>query len=336
MDLNIDRHLQQLEILKQRIPRAPFQKGTFCVRLWQEAFITDDADVYPCCHKLPWKLGNLHDANLEELWNGTRIKGARHMSLHRSLYCHERCTLLDEAERAVQPTEEDKGFAQYRRLRRVKILFGELCNIACIMCDQDHRSKKQLSVDLLREKIDWTHIEEIEFQGGEPLAMKNAKEAYRWLTEEMGKKVNFLTNGTLITDEWAERIVKGSTWLYFSINGATTETFEKVNYGGKLDKITRNLGRVLEARERLGSDIDLVGHYTMVKENVAEVDQFPALAAKMGFDRVEFGFDMSAIPKFLKDNPDERERLRRRFAELMADPPIAIRPHRLKYLGLVD
>jgi len=167
------------------------------------------------------------------------------------------------------------------------------------------------------------------------MAMKGCKEAYRWLTEEMGKKVNFLTNGTLITDEWAKRIVNGSTWLYFSINGATKETFERVNRGGNLDQITRNLGRMLTARECYDSDIDLVGHYTIVEENIGEADKFPALAAKMGFDRVEFGFDMSAIPKWLLDNPDEKARLCESFGALMENSPVPIRSHRLKYLGLI-
>ena len=44
----------------------------------------------------------------------------------------------------------------------------------------------QLDVELLKRNIDWTHIDDIELQGGEPLAMKNAKEIYVWLTEEKG------------------------------------------------------------------------------------------------------------------------------------------------------
>ncbi len=336
MDFKIDKHLQQLEIFKQRIPWNLFRQPTFCTRLWQEAFITDNGDVYPCCHNLPWKYGNLHKSSLKEIWNNKRIHGARLLSLNHGLYCREKCTLLDETERSAVATSKEKGQVEYRKLRRIKILFGQLCNLECIMCNQNHLSNKQLSFDLLRDKVDWTHLEDIEFQGGEPLAMKECKNAYLWLTEEMGKKVNFLTNGTLITDKWAERIVKGSTWLYFSINGATRETFERVNHGAKLDKITQNLGRVLNARARANSEIALVGHFTMVKDNISEVDQFPALAAKMGFDRVEFGFDMSTIPKWMRDNPEEKTRLRESFSALMEDPPVPIRIHRLKYLGLVD
>jgi len=166
MHLNIDKYRHQLEILKQRIPRTPFCQSTFCIRLWKEAFITDDGDVYPCCHKLPWKVGNLYKDSLEEIWNDGPLKLVRYLSRHRGLYCYERCTLLDEMERQAVCTEAEKGLIEYGQLRRIKILFGQLCNISCIMCDQNHRSKKQLSVELLREKINWTNIEDIEFQGG--------------------------------------------------------------------------------------------------------------------------------------------------------------------------
>ena len=78
------------------------------------------------------------------------------------------------------------------------------------MCWQDHHNNVMLDSELLKKNIDWSRVENIEFQGGEVLAMKGAKKIYLWLTKEMDKKINLITNGTLISDEWAEHLLYGS------------------------------------------------------------------------------------------------------------------------------
>ncbi len=337
MALNLTQLRRKFEKVRQGLPRhIPLTQETFCPRLWTDAFVNDRGEVYACCHQQPASLGSLHHAPLEQLWNNFKTRQMRRLALTRTLYCYDRCRLLDEQEFAARPGPETRVLAPYTGLRRIKLLVGELCNIQCIMCDQDHRSPRQLPLELLQQPIDWTHIEDIELQGGEPLAMKNAKELYVWLTEELGKKVNFLTNGTLMPGDWAERICRGSSWLYFSINGVSPETFEKVNRGARFDKVRRNIARVLEARERTGSKIELVGHFTMVTENIAELDRFPALARELGLDRVDFGYDMAAVPLWLEQHPAEKERLVQSFAAQLAEPVIPMRTHRLAMLGLVS
>lgn len=328
---------RRFEKVKRSVPsHLPLTVPTFCPRMWGEAFINDHGDVYYCCHKSPYGLGNLHDAPLSELWNSARSKQMRTMSLTRTLLCYDRCRLLSEEEKETRPQKGDGIHVPYENLSRLKILMGELCNIQCIMCDQDHRSKKALSLEMLQTRIDWTHIDDIEFQGGEPMAIKSAKESYIWLTEEMGKKVNFLTNGTLMPEEWADRISRGSDWIYFSINGATEQTFEHVNDGAKLDKLRKHATRLLEARAKNSSSMELRAHFTMVPENIAEADRFPALAKEMGFDCAEYGYDLGSIPLWLESHPEERDRLKKSFGEILQNPPVPVNAKRLKMLGLVD
>jgi MoaA/NifB/PqqE/SkfB family radical SAM enzyme len=298
-------------------------------------FVNDKGEVYFCCHEQPHTLGNIHKASLEKLWNNFKARQMRRLALTRTLLCYDRCRLLDSEEFSARPGPDTTPYVPYSHLKRIKVLVGELCNIQCIMCNQDHRSKRQLAVGLVKEKIDFSHIEDIELQGGEPMAMKKAKDLYMWLTEEQGKKVNFLTNGMLMPEKWAERICKGSSWLYFSINGVEPETFEVVNAGAKFDKVKRSIDRVLAAREKTGSAIELVGHFTMVAQNLAEVDRFPALAKKLGLDRVDFGYDMATVPLWLKKHPEEKKRLQKSFADQVAAPLIPMRTHRLVMLGIL-
>jgi pyruvate-formate lyase-activating enzyme len=309
-------------------------QSTFCPRLWSEAFIDDKANVFFCCHSQPYAIGNLQDAPLSELWHGLAAKQARQMSLHRGLACFAGCTLLDERERAMEMPSGPASAPAYSELKRVKIMMGELCNIACIMCHQDHRSRRQLSTALLRERVDFSNIDRIELFGGEPMALANAKETYVWLTEELGKKVNFLTNGTLMPEGWAERIARGSDWIYFSLNGVSADAFERVNFGAKQERVLRNVERVREARDRLGTPLEIVAHFTMVPENVEEVDLFPDFAKRIGADRADFGFDV-AVPAWLERHPEVKQRLKSSFARLMLDPPLPMSTHRLTMVGLI-
>ena len=308
--------------------------STFCPRLWSSAFIVENGDVYACCHYQPFKVGNIHKQTLEQIWNDRFMQEARTQSLNGDLGCYASCNLLDEAARNARPNVRHTLTTPYANLRRLKILFGELCNIACIMCWQDHRSRLQLSLDVIKQQVDFTHIDKIEFQGGEPLAIKECKNAYVWLTEDMGKKVNFLTNGTLISDAWAERICLGSEWLHISFNGARQQTVEQVNAGVKYQKVLQSVERLLEARRRHHSDITLIGHFTIVPENIREVAQFPAFCAELGLDGAEYGYDRDTVPKWIRENPDAADEIRREAAAVLRAPPLDINNNRLQHLGL--
>jgi len=308
--------------------------STFCPRLWTSAFIVDNGDVYACCHYQPFKLGNIHERTLEQIWNDRFAQDARSQSLNGDLGCYASCNLLDETARKARQNARHGLTTPYANLRRLKILFGELCNIACIMCWQDHKSRLQLSLDVIKQQVDFTHIEKIEFQGGEPLAIKECKNAYVWLTEDMGKKVNFLTNGTLISEAWAERICLGSDWLHISFNGARQQTVEQVNTGVKYQKVPQSVERLLTARRRHDSDTTFVGHFTIVPENIREIAKFPAFCADLGLDGVEYGYDRDTVPKWLRENPDEADAIRRATADVPRAPPLDINQNRLEHLGL--
>ena len=80
--------------------------------------------------------------------------------------------------------------------------------------------------------------------------------------------------------------------------------------------------------------MELRAHFTMVPENIAEADRFPALAKEIGFDKVEYGYDLGSIPRWLEQNPSEKARLRSSFMEQLAAPEIHIDTKRLDMLGL--
>lgn len=309
--------------------------GTFCPRLWEEVYIDEKGNVFACCHNKPAAMGSIYENPLADISDSEIARKHRRLSLEGRLRCYPRCNLLSREERSRSPLPGISESIEYDQLRRLKILFGEACNIDCIMCWQDSRSEVFLDVDRLIENVDIKPFEGIELQGGEPLYIEGAKRYFDHLAS-LGKKISFLTNGTIMTEEWAEKIARHSAFIYFSLNAATRETHELVNSGSRWDLVLRNIERVRQARDRLGTDLNVMGHMTIVTKNLTEIPLFIRDFPEFGFDSIDFGFDLR-VPFYLKLRPGLRQRLRRATVTALAtlnDTSLAD-TNRLEYLGLV-
>ena len=280
--------------------------STFCPRLWKDVFIDPKGDVYGCCHRKPAPLGNIHREKLEDIYNGPVISELRGKSLRGELECYEHCTLIDKT-REVAPKVLPK--ATFDGLKKLKIEFGELCNISCVMCPQDHKSRTVLSFEKLVENVDLGPFESINIQGGEPMAIAAAKKFYEYVVSK-NKQPLFMTNGLLINDEWAEKIAMGSAFIYISLNAATAETHEMVNRGSKWDVVLKNIRKLRDARERNGTDLKILGHMTIIVENIHEIPLFIRDFEQFGVDQIDFGYD-SKVPGYLSGNPFLRIALKR-------------------------
>jgi len=310
--------------------------GTFCKRLWDRVYVDQYGEVYACCKFQPDKLGNLYEKGFMEIWNGPEIQQYRKNSIDGTLHCFAGCTLLSPEEKANNVVRRTSLTVEEHDLKKVRLMFSEGCNIACIMCKQDHRDRLALTEEVWKHKIPYHAVKVVEFQGGEPLFIMEGRKCYRYLTEELGKKVNVITNGLLINDEWAELIVKGSDYLIISINGATKTVHEFVNKGSNWEKVMANIHRLVEAKARHQSKIELIGHMTLVVENIREVPDFIKLAHQVQLDTVEFGYDQPTVPPWLDENPKIKAALIKQIKEASDEASIRIDDNRLVHLGLVE
>ncbi|MCG3113246.1 MAG: radical SAM protein [Candidatus Manganitrophus sp. SB1] len=310
--------------------------GTFCKRLWDRVYVDQYGEVYACCKYQPDKLGNLYEKEFMEIWNGPKMQQYRKNSIEGTLHCFEGCTLLSPEEKKNNVVRKTGLTVEERDLKKVRLMFGEGCNIACIMCKQDHRDRLALTEAVWKDKIPYHAVKVVEFQGGEPLFITEGRNCYRYLTETLGKKVNVITNGLLINEEWAELLVKGSDYLILSINGASKRTHEIVNQGSNWEKVMANIGRLVEAKARHGSKIELVGHMTLVVENIREIPDFITLAQQIRLDTVEFGYDQPTVPPWLGANPEVKRTLIERIKRVREEVPMNVDQNRLVHLGLVE
>ncbi len=273
--------------------------STYCPNLWKEVFIDERGLVYACCCDSARPYGNIYEGRLRDIFNSAAARRQRRESLNGTLKCFETCFILKKAALPPAPARAPLA-ADYSGLRRLKLRFGQLCNIRCVMCVQDHRKGPCLDLGAIKKNVDLSPFGTIEMEGGEPLFMQASRDFFD-LAASLGKKVSFLSNGTLIDEVWAEKIARHSDYIYVSLNGATKATHELVNAGSKWENVLRNIRRVRKWRKRLGTGLVIRGHMTLVRENLAEVPMFIREFKKFGVEKICFCHAESSVKRFHED-----------------------------------
>ncbi len=307
------------------------RKKTLCPILWEGLFINQYGDVFTCCHEKPGKLGNIYKQDLKTIWGKSIfLKFYRATARLNCLYCFSDCTILPPKLKLSPP----KKPVLLPYPRRLWLLYGEACNLRCRMCWQDHGAKIRLDNEVLK-KIDWPQIESIELQGGEILAMRGSREIYMWLTRRMDRKVNIITNGLLIDDEWAELLVKGSGRITISVNAATAKTHEQINCGSNFLKVTENIKKLVALKRRSGLAVEIYFKYTIVPENVLEIAAAIDVASSLGCDWISYGFS-SEVPVYFQQHEDVRQEIRNSLSQIIGKNQVGIRVElgHLDQLGL--
>lgn len=314
-------------LLKERL-------NTYCIWLWNSAFIDYDGNVYTCCHNQPGIIGNINRRTLGDIWTKSiKLKVFRSMSSKKSLHCFFGCNVLPNTVKSS--SNRTPLAAPYPK--RLWVLHNQFCNIDCVMCDQDHKSTTGLDNDILMKNIDWKKVDEIDLQGGEILALKKSREMYLWLTQAMQKKVNLITNGLLINDDWADYLVRGANWIQVSVNAATQKTHESVNRRSNFKRVINNLKKLIDLKRLNGLDVEIIYKFTIVRENIREIGSAIELADSLGCDTIAFGYKNPDIPILLNEDRDLKEKIRCEISALInAHLRITIGMKRLEQLGLAE
>lgn len=277
--------------------------GRRCSWVHDTLMVDPRGDVYACCHHLPGVVGNIYEAPLKQIYNGDEIRKFRRQEIDGTLACAAGCTLQQSA-----GLPDGVHHDYHADLSQLLIEFGEFCNIACIMCTQKHDSKLELDPEIVVRQIELPKSAlRVTFYGGEPLILKSAKAFFDHCAAH-DTKVSFITNGTAITADMAAKIALHCRVINFSLNAASRRIHELVNAGSNFDRVLRNVKRVIEAKRELKTRVIIMGHMTIVDQNVHEVAEFIGKRAEFGFEYLNFSYDRK-VPAFLARNPELQERL---------------------------
>lgn len=309
-------------------------KNTYCPFLWSEVFIDPKGDVFCCCLLKPAVVGNIHEEKLKDIYSNSKMRQLRQKSIDGTLECYEGCAFIDM--RKKQKIRKTTVFDYDSDLKKLKIEFGELCNIHCIMCWQDRKSRTVLDHKKVIENVDLGPFNDVCIQGGEPLAIANAKAYFEYVACN-NKNPLIMTNGLLINDDWAQKIVLNSSYIYISLNAATAKTHELINKGSKWEVVLGNIKKLKEARDRYKTNLKILGHMTIVLENLKEIALFVENFKSFGVDQIDFGYDRK-VPEYLRYNPNLKgllvNKLTKDYAASRNKSSIDL--NGLKKLGLID
>ena len=176
--------------------------------------------------------------------------------------------------------------------RCLGLVLGNACNIYCPHCYQPKNGDNLLKPpaigrDLRREfQGFYPYLAALRVQGGEALAYSG----FRDLLEDVASAVqrpilSISTNGTLIDEDWAERMVRlPFATVTVSIDGGTPETFGRMRQGADLADILANVKRIQRWKERLGSPLpNLDSFFVVMRSNFREIPRYLELMHDSGF-----------------------------------------------------
>lgn len=168
------------------------------------------------------------------------------------------------------------------------------CNLACKMCLVRYRPKLgrksgAMCFHTFRDVVDaLPNLRKLTLQGlGEPLLAPDFFRMVEYATAR-GIRTGFNTNGTFLTPDASERLVRlGVDWLHVSLDGATKLTYESIRDGSDYDVVTRNIRGLIGAKRRAGTErptVQIV--FVAMRRNLRELPALVELAAEWGVDSI--------------------------------------------------
>ncbi len=166
------------------------------------------------------------------------------------------------------------------------------CNLNCKTCCRSKfvTKPKYLGVENFQRILKQIHPKKISLSGlGESFINPNIIKMIR-LAKEHGCSINTTTNGTLLTPEICDQIVKsGLDLIKISIDGATRETYHRIRGEDKFLHVLDGIRSLTEAKKRLGTARPFVRlNYVMFKDNYHEIAKTVELVDKLGVDAIYF------------------------------------------------
>ncbi len=165
----------------------------------------------------------------------------------------------------------------------------DTCNFACDHCQVTHWTRLTTRLTTERFKAilrQLPMLRQLKLQGmGEPLLNRQLIDMLE-AGESGGRAVSIVTNGSVYTDNIAQRLsaLRGTT-ITISMDGATAETFEAIRVNGNFQKVVDNVADLVRRRgSNLWPGIEL--RSVVTSRNAHELPDLVRLAKRLGVDQL--------------------------------------------------
>jgi len=180
-----------------------------------------------------------------------------------------------------------------RRWQLFQVESSIACNLKCIMCPWRELAHHHADTGLLPPDV-WAAIspylkdvQSIDFTGGgEPLLQPRL---IQWVGEasHAGCETGLLTNGTRLTGDMSRQLIDaGLGWLCISMDGATSDIYERIRPGAHFHNVCENVSRITAMRVRKRPKVMI--NFVMMRDNVHQLEAMVELAARLGVDQINF------------------------------------------------
>ncbi len=289
----------------------------FCTQPWANLFLHNSGRIQPCCMNST-SIGNIHQHNINDIWNGDRIKQIRDHILKKEYAkagCKTGCPVQYQLEQGIQPYSFPldwetsaqscdcfgKNFERFRegldkRLLHVSHLPlwvdvqpTEACNMACIMCHQQHRKKERIPSELITRFLDWTEaMHTLRFQGGEifldsdmSLSLLKLKRRFK-----PHQQLHVITNGSLLNEKSIRELMAPPNPIRFivSIDAVEPDTYKKIRQSSLFHRAWKTMTLMAELQKNMGKNDIVQWNYVVMKSNFHQIEEAVRIAAKIGIN----------------------------------------------------
>lgn len=184
-----------------------------------------------------------------------------------------------------------KKFFLKSKPRFLLVILSNLCNLKCIMCNQEKKIIKHLNKNVLYKYIlkNLVYFEKIIWQGGETLILPYIKDILMETTKYPKLNQTIITNFQSVSDEILDLIIKNNINLIISIDGATKKTYEKIRKGASFETLIKNINRynfLKKDNPNLNSFLQI--NFVVLKENYKEMLDIVEFAHIYNFKMIAF------------------------------------------------
>ena len=176
----------------------------------------------------------------------------------------------------------------------------EVCNLSCVHCphpsfkESHHYTGKKLAIELNAKMV--SEVAEhgkgktlyIRYaSNGEPLTHPQIYDMMADAKARSGAMVTLTTNGKLMNEPRAERILEaGVDIVDISLDAYAPETYAKIRVGGKLEETRKNVLNLIRNSDRYGKKTKVVVSFVEQPQNTSEVADFESFWKGEGADYV--------------------------------------------------
>lgn len=172
-----------------------------------------------------------------------------------------------------------------------EISITDACNHRCLFCNFNYLGHKRISLPegrmpLLAEELGRAGVKTMTFGGaGEPLLHPDVFPAFR-IGHSLGMDLAMSTNGVLLNQDQMEAMADMLTWVRFSMNGGSGESYAAVHNCRErdFDLAMANLHKTCSIRTARRSPLTVGVQCVLVDENYRDIGELARKARDAGAD----------------------------------------------------